>query len=123
MLKAHVILESFQAAAICPKSFYAGARVLHDCQINQNASRAALRALMRQLVERGARGIIPSRTEFSLPVSAADASVPRFDTAALHACAAAEAFLAALRFCDFPPKTLQPSLVNVVDFVAAPDFE
>ncbi len=54
-------------------------------------SRVEFRAVMQQLVERGAQGIILGCTEFSLLVGAGDASVPLFDTTALHAHAAAQA--------------------------------
>jgi aspartate racemase len=58
------------------------------------ASRAAYRAVMQALVERGAQALILGCTEISLLVGAEDASVPLFDTTALHAGAAAEAALA-----------------------------
>jgi aspartate racemase len=53
------------------------------------ASRAYYRAVIAALVSRGAEAIILGCTEISLLVSAADASVPLFDTTAIHArCAA-----------------------------------
>ena len=48
-------------------------------------SRAAYRAVMGRLVADGAEAIILGCTEISLLVDAADASVPLFDTTALHA--------------------------------------
>lgn len=56
----------------------------------EEASRAAYRAVMRRLVERGAQGIILGCTEISMLVSAQDANVPLFDTTAIHAAAAVE---------------------------------
>jgi aspartate racemase len=53
------------------------------------ASRAAYRAVMADLVAQGAQAIILGCTEISLLVDDADASVPLFDTTALHARAAA----------------------------------
>lgn len=55
-----------------------------------DASRQAYRAVMQRLVERGARGIILGCTEISMLVGAQDASVPLFDTTAIHAEAAAQ---------------------------------
>ncbi len=54
------------------------------------ASRAAYRAAMANLVQRGAQAIILGCTEISLLVGADDATVPLFDTTALHAQAAVE---------------------------------
>jgi aspartate racemase len=45
---------------------------------------------MAKLVAQGAQAIILGCTEITLLVDAADASVPLFDTTALHASAAAE---------------------------------
>ena len=56
----------------------------------EDASRRAYRDVMRRLVERGAQGIILGCTEISLLVGERDASVPLFDTTAIHAAAAAE---------------------------------
>ena len=56
----------------------------------EDASRRAYRDVMRRLVERGAQGIILGCTEISLLVGDRDASVPLFDTTAIHAAAAAE---------------------------------
>lgn len=58
-------------------------------------SRARYRAIMAELVEHGAQGIILGCTEIGLLVGAADASVPLFDTTQLHAEAAADWALAA----------------------------
>ena len=56
----------------------------------EDASRRAYRDVMRRLVERGAQGIILGCTEISQLVGEQDASVPLFDTTAIHAAAAAE---------------------------------
>ena len=61
----------------------------------EDASRQAYRDVMRRLVERGAQGIILGCTEISLLVDEPDASVPLFDTTAIHAAAAAAWALAA----------------------------
>lgn len=53
-------------------------------------SRAEYRRIMAGLVERGAEAIILGCTEIALLVSPEDATVPLFDTTALHARAAAE---------------------------------
>jgi aspartate racemase len=58
-------------------------------------SREAYRAIMARLVARGAQAIILGCTEISLLVGPGDASVPLFDTTAIHARAAAEAALVA----------------------------
>ena len=52
-------------------------------------SRAAFRRVIDGLVARGARGVVLGCTEISLLVGADDASVPLFDTTAIHATAAA----------------------------------
>ncbi len=54
------------------------------------ASRSAYRRIMEGLAVQGAQAIILGCTEISLMISQADASVPLFDTTALHAQAAAE---------------------------------
>ena len=54
------------------------------------ASRQQYRRIMASLVEQGAQAIILGCTEITLLVGAQDASVPLFDTTALHANAAAE---------------------------------
>jgi aspartate racemase len=61
----------------------------------EDASRRAYREVMGRLVERGAQGIILACTEISMLVGERDASVPLFDTTAIHAAAAAEMALAA----------------------------
>ncbi len=53
-------------------------------------SRAAYRAVMAKLVEKGAQGIVLGCTEIPLLVGPQDASVPTFDTTTLHALAAVE---------------------------------
>jgi len=53
-------------------------------------SRAAYRAVIAKLVERGAEGIILGCTEIPLLVGQADSSVPVFDTTTLHATAAVD---------------------------------
>jgi len=60
----------------------------------RDASREAYRGIMREMVARGAQAIVLGCTEISLLVGPADASVPLFDTTALHADAAVEAALA-----------------------------
>ncbi len=57
-------------------------------------SRNAYRHIMQSLVAQGAQAIILGCTEVSLLVSQEDASVPLFDTTAMHALAAADAALA-----------------------------
>ena len=57
-------------------------------------SRQHYRRIMAKLVEQGAQAIILGCTEITMLVGAADASVPLFDTTALHAMAAAERALA-----------------------------
>ena len=57
----------------------------------QSESRAAYRRIMQRLVEQeAAQAIILGCTEISLLVDQSDASVPLFDTTAIHAQAAAE---------------------------------
>jgi len=60
----------------------------------EDASRDAYRAIMQRLVDAGAEGIILGCTEIGLLIGPDDASVPLFDTTALHARAAAELALA-----------------------------
>ena len=55
-----------------------------------DASRAAYRRVMADLVARGAQAVILGCTEISLLVGPQDASVPLFDTTRLHALSAAE---------------------------------
>jgi len=57
-------------------------------------SRSAYRRIMASLVAQEAEAIILGCTEVSLLVSQEDASVPLFDTTAIHAQAAADAALA-----------------------------
>ena len=57
-------------------------------------SRDAYRRIIANLVERGAQGIILGCTEIAMLVSAADSTVPVFDTTTLHAQAAVDAALA-----------------------------
>lgn len=52
-------------------------------------SRDAYRRIMAQLVDQGAEAIILGCTEIAMLVSARDASVPLFDTTAIHAAQAA----------------------------------
>lgn len=59
-----------------------------------NESRAAYRAVMADLAGRGAQGVILGCTEIGLLVGADDAEVPLFDTARIHAEAAADWALA-----------------------------
>ncbi len=54
------------------------------------ASRAVYRSVMADLVRQGAQAIILGCTEISLLVDATDATVPLFDTTAIHARKAAE---------------------------------
>lgn len=55
-----------------------------------DASREAYRAVIRELVERGAEAVILGCTEIALLVGPEDSPVPVFDTTALHARKAAE---------------------------------
>jgi aspartate racemase len=55
----------------------------------RDGSREAYRAVMAELVGQGAQAIILGCTEISLLVGAQDASVPLFDTTAIHARSAA----------------------------------
>jgi aspartate racemase len=57
-------------------------------------SRQHYRRIMGKLVEQGAEAIILGCTEITLLVDASDATVPLFDTTALHAQAAADMALA-----------------------------
>lgn len=59
-----------------------------------DASRDDYRAIMAGLVARGAQGVILGCTEIGLLVGAGDATVPLFDTARIHAEAAADWALA-----------------------------
>lgn len=64
------------------------------CGVIAESSRAAFREIIASLVERSAGGIVLGCTEIPLLVSAADSSVPLFDTGELHARAAVERALA-----------------------------
>lgn len=55
-----------------------------------DSSRQAYRRIMAGLVDQGAQAIILGCTEITLLVGAADASVPLFDTTAIHASAAVD---------------------------------
>jgi aspartate racemase len=55
-----------------------------------DSSRQAYRHIMAGLVDQGAQAIILGCTEITLLVGAADASVPLFDTTAIHASAAVD---------------------------------
>jgi aspartate racemase len=55
-----------------------------------DASRDAYRTIIDELVARGAQGVILGCTEIGLLVGEGDASVPLFDTARIHAEAAAD---------------------------------
>jgi aspartate racemase len=75
-------------------------RVIYDelcLGIVREESRTAYRDIMRELVESGAEAIILGCTEIALLVGAADATVPVFDTTALHAQAAVDQALAPKR--------------------------
>jgi aspartate racemase len=68
-------------------------RVIYDelCQGRiEPASREAYRCIMAGLVAAGAQGLVLGCTEIGLLVGPQDASVPMFDTTALHADAAVE---------------------------------
>jgi aspartate racemase len=54
------------------------------------ASRAAYRAVIARLVERGAEAIVLGCTEIMLLVDQSDSAVPLFDTTSLHALAAVD---------------------------------
>jgi aspartate racemase len=72
-------------------------RVIYDelcLGIVRDDSRTAYRDIIRELVADGAEAIILGCTEIALLVGAADATVPLFDTTALHAQAAVDAALA-----------------------------
>jgi aspartate racemase len=59
-----------------------------------DVSREVYRRVIDGLVQRGAQAVILGCTEIGLLVGAADADVPLFDTATIHAEAAAEYALA-----------------------------
>jgi len=60
----------------------------------EDASRSAYRQIVSDFVEQGAQGVILGCTEIGLLLRQDDAAVPLFDTAAIHAEAAAEWALA-----------------------------
>jgi aspartate racemase len=67
-------------------------RVIYDelCRgVVRDASRARFRSLIERLVARGAQGIVLGCTEIAMLIGAEDVAVPVFDTALLHAKAAA----------------------------------
>jgi aspartate racemase len=68
-------------------------RIIYDelcCGDARDTSRAALRAMIGKLVERGAQGIILGCTEIGLLIKPQDSPVPVFDTALIHAEAAVD---------------------------------
>lgn len=67
-------------------------RIIYDelcLGVVDNASRAAYRAIIARLVAAGAQAVILGCTEIGMLVGPADSPVPLFDTAELHARAAA----------------------------------
>jgi len=72
-------------------------RVIYDELIRGrflDSSRAAYKAIIARLVERGAQGVILGCTEIPLLTKPEDATVPLFDTTTLHAMAAVDMALA-----------------------------
>ena len=68
-------------------------RIIYDelcVGIVRETSRETYRGVMADLVARGAQGIVLGCTEIGLLVGAADCAVPTFDTALIHAQAAAD---------------------------------
>jgi aspartate racemase len=72
-------------------------RIVHDVIYDElcvgvvsHSSRDAYRRIMAGLVDRGAQGILLGCTEIDLLVGPGDATVPVFDTTALHARAAVD---------------------------------
>jgi aspartate racemase len=53
--------------------------------VTREESRVILRGVMRDLIARGAQGIILGCTEIGLLVGDGDTSVPTFDTMLIHA--------------------------------------
>lgn len=51
----------------------------------KSASRAQYQVIIERLAERGAQGVVLGCTEIPLLISAADVSIPTFDTTTLHA--------------------------------------
>jgi aspartate racemase len=73
-------------------------RIIYDelvVGVIKSESKAAYIDVMRDLVARGAQGIILGCTEITLLVGQSDTTVPVFDTTAIHAVAALEAAVAA----------------------------
>jgi len=71
-------------------------RVIYDeliAGVVSESSRAAYRAVIARLVDRGAEAVILGCTEIMLLIGAEDSTVPLFDTTALHAAAAVNALL------------------------------
>ncbi|MCF4164654.1 aspartate/glutamate racemase family protein [Zavarzinia compransoris] len=72
-------------------------RVIHDviyrelvAGVVRDESRAAYRAVIARLAERGAEAVILGCTEIMLLIGPADSALPLFDTTALHALAAVD---------------------------------
>jgi aspartate racemase len=77
-------------------------RTVHDVIYDElcvgvvnDSSREQYRRIMGELVDRGAQGILLGCTEIDLLIGAGDATVPVFDTTALHARVAVELALGA----------------------------
>ncbi len=71
-------------------------RVIYDeliAGVVSEPSRAAYRAVIARLVDRGAEAVILGCTEIMLLIGPEDSAVPLFDTTALHAAAAVNALL------------------------------
>jgi aspartate racemase len=78
-----------------------GRRIVHDVIYDElclgivnDASRQAYRSVIKDLVARGARGIVLGCTEIGLLIGAGDSEVPIFDTTRIHAEKAVELALA-----------------------------
>ena len=68
-------------------------RIIYDelcLGVIRDDSRETYRAIMANLVARGARGLILGCTEIGLLVGASDTTVPVFDTTRIHADAAVD---------------------------------
>ena len=79
----------------------AGRRLVHDVIYEElclgvinDASREAYRAVIANLIERGAEGVLLGCTEVGLLIGADDVEVPVFDTTVIHAQRAVELALA-----------------------------
>ena len=71
-------------------------RIIYDeliAGVVSEPSRAAYRAVIARLVDRGAEAVILGCTEIMLLIGPEDSAVPLFDTTALHAAAAVNALL------------------------------